>query len=142
MGRSVSHLVFSYTAVIERDLSDGERDALSNHTNAVLRGNDPVLNLLDNRIQNYFRFACKWNKPVGSAPLEMKTGRSVLATGDPPHGMGSTKDVFVQSCLKEARKLGFGFVADDMIESSHMAHMVIGLACANYWDVFQTVLSA
>jgi len=140
---NVTKSVYSLaTAVIERDLSDGERDALSNHTNAVLRGNDPVLNLLDNRIQNYYKFACKWTKPVGSAPLEMKTGRSVLANGAPAPGVGSTKDVFIRSCLKEARKLGFGFVADDLIESSHMAHMVIGLACANYWDVFHTVLSA
>jgi len=140
---NVTKSVYSLaTAVIERDLSDGERDALSNHTNAVLRGNDPVLNLLDNRIQNYYKFACKWTKPVGSAPLGMKTGRSVLETGAPAPGVGSTKDVFIRSCLKEARKLGFGFVADDLIESSHMAHMVIGLACANYWDVFHTVLSA
>lgn len=108
----------------------------------MLRGNDPVLNLLDHRIQSYFRFACKWSKSIGSAPLEMKTGRSVLATGAPPSGMGSTKDVFIRDCLKEARKLGFGFVADNLIESSHVAHMVIGLACANYWDVFHTALGA
>ncbi len=141
-------------ALAERDLTEDELGALKNHTTAVLHGNDPVLKLLDNRVQSFFRFACKWKPDTASssagstAPVEMKTGRTILkGSGDDViarHGLKSTKEEFTIAAMKEALRLGFAYVGtSDLIKSSHEARGIIGLACTNYGhDVLDRFLCA
>ena len=109
---------------------------LKNHTFAVLHGNDPVLKLLDNRVQSFFRFACKWKSDVAqsgpTAPLEMKTGRSVLRTDSiaaSRHGINSTKEEFSSAAKKEVSRLGFAFCGPDLINVGNQARHIISLAC-------------
>ena len=109
---------------------------LKNHTFAVLHGNDPVLKLLDNRVQSFFRFACKWKSDVAqsgpTAPLEMKTGRSVLRTDSiaaSRHGINSTKEEFLSAAKKEVSRLGFAFCGPDLIDVGNQARNIISLAC-------------
>lgn len=126
-------------ALAERDLAAEEYGILKSHTLAVLRGNDPVLKLLDNRVQSFFRFACKW-KPEHtlfgiSAPLEMKTGRSIMKTEDDAslsHGIKSTKEEFLLAAKREASRLGFAYFGSELIEVGNEARCVISLACTNY----------
>ena len=131
-------------ALAERDLTSEEQTTLSNHTIAVLHGNDPVLKLLDNRVQSFFRFACKW-KPDSTpstssgtaAPLEMKTGRSVLKggvndTSAAMQGIKSTKQEFETAANKEGLRLAFAFFVNDLIKAGNEARGIISLACMNY----------
>lgn len=135
------------TAAAGRDLSEDESAALSNHTHAVLHGNDPVLKLLDNRIQGFFRFACRW-KPCGgnAAPPEMRTGRSTLGAGDDAvarHGIKSTKGEFLSAATREASRLGFADFACDLIDAGNEARGIINLACINYGrDILDRFLTA
>eukprot|EP00986_Skeletonema_menzelii_P021317 scaffold34051_cov160-Skeletonema_menzelii.AAC.3 len=127
------------TALADRSLSEEECSTLKNHALAVLRGNDPVLKLLDNRIRIYFRYACRWtpdNKSSGgiSAPIEMKTGRK-LVKGDDEFargGVASSKTEFSLAASKEAKRLGFAFVSSDLIEAGNKARLIISLVCSNY----------
>lgn len=129
----------------ERDLTEDELVTLKNHTLAVLHGNDPVLKLLDNRVQQFYRFACKWKSDPGvTAPSEMKTGRST--DGDisiPRHGIKSTKEEFSKAAKKETSRLGFGYFAKDLIDTGNVARNVISLGCKNYGhDILEKLLSA
>jgi len=124
-------------ALAERNLGEEELSTLKNHTLAVLHGNDPVLKLLDNRVQSFFRFACKWKSEGASseikAPLEMKTGRSILLSDDTTrHGMKSIKGEFSLAAKKEASRLGFAFFGPDLIEVGNDARSIITLACTNF----------
>lgn len=131
-----------------RDLNGEELVALENHTKAVLHGNDPVLKLLDNRVQSFFRFACKW-KPdaansASTAPMEMKTGRSILKTdvgGTLQQGVKSTKKEFVVAAKKEALRLGFAHFGSELVEAGGIAFKIVSLACTNYGqEVFSRFL--
>jgi len=126
-------------ALAERDLAAEEYATLKSHTLAVLRGNDPVLKLLDNRVQSFFHFACKWKSETTSsdisAPLEMKTGRSIMKTEDDArlsHGIKSTKEEFLLAAKREASRLGFTYFGSELIEVGNEARGVISLACTNY----------
>lgn len=132
----------SFTAALaEKRLSDVECETLKNHALAVLRGSDPVLKLLDNRVRSYFRFACRWtpaDKSVGiSTPVEMKTGRNLTSTNHNPRdsGITSSKAEFSLAANKEANRLGFGFVTSDLNEAGNRARLIISLACSNYKDI-------
>ena len=129
------------SALAERDLTEEELALLSNHALAVLKGNDPVLKLLDNRVQSFFRFACKWKSDTASsgsttAPLEMKTGRSILKGDNDDitarHGIKSTKKEFEVAAKKEVSRLGFGFFGSDLIMAGNDARGIISLACINF----------
>lgn len=127
------------TTLADRSLTEEECNTLKNHALAVLRGSDPVLKLLDNRIRSYFRFACRWtdSKSSGgiSAPIEMKTGRKTVkgdndsvARGD----VASSKAEFSIAAGKEAKRLGFAFVSSDLIAAGNQARLIISLVCSNY----------
>lgn len=126
------------SALAERSLTDVECETLKNHALAVLRGSDPVLKLLDNRVRSYFRFACRWtpaDKSMGiSAPVEMKTGRPLNDNSltQSHSGIASSKAEFSLAANKEAKRLGFGFVTTDLIEAGNRARLIISLVCANY----------
>jgi hypothetical protein len=129
-------------ATAERDLAEDEITALTNHGLAVLRGNDPVLKLLDNRVQSFFRFACRWkpdNTPSdGNAALpEMRTGRSALASAVPRNGIESTKEKFLRAAKKEALRLGFSNFSSDLIDAGNDARAIVNLACVNYGDILE-----
>ncbi len=83
------------------------------YTLTVLRGNDPVLKLRDNRIQGFFCLACRWKPDTtpfdgNTAPPEMRTGMSALASGDFTslrHGIKLANEIFVTAAKKEVSLL-------------------------------------
>jgi hypothetical protein len=135
-------------ATAERELSDDEFVALRNHTLAVLHGNDPVLKLLDNRVQCFFRYACKW-KPTGTilVPLNMRTGRSTPSNSEDDAarqcGIPSTKDEFCIAAKKEALRLGFADFCSELIDAGNAARGIVNLACVNFGEgILDRFLSA
>lgn len=116
----------------------------------MIHGNDPVLKLLDNRVQSFFRFACKYqpnSSCVGIVP-EMRTGvfadkmmsPEVLPIND---SLKSTTGDFQLAASKEASRLGFAFVGSDLIHAACKARGIISLACTNYGqDILDRFLCA
>jgi len=126
-------------AMAERDLSEDEIGALRNHSLAVLNGNDPVLKLLDNRVQSFFRYVCKWKSTrTILVPLDIRTGRSTLSNSDDVAtrqcGIPSTKDEFYIAAKKEALRLGFADFCSELIDAGKEARGIVNLACVNYGD--------
>jgi hypothetical protein len=133
------------TALAERDLSEEEVVSLRNHTLAVLHGNDPVLKLLDNRVQVFFRFACKYRSNSAatstSAAIEltdMKTGiyADKMMRSDALSTTGgsnkSTSEDFLLATSKESLRLGFAFVGSELINAAKEARGIVSLMCINY----------
>jgi hypothetical protein len=149
--RFSAHDFDNLLAYAERDLAEDEITALTNHTLAVLRGIDPVLKLLDNRVQGFFRFACRWKPDTSpsdgnAAPPEMRTGRSALASGDDAssrHGIESTKEKFLRAAKREASRLGFSDFSADLIDAGNEARAIVNLGCVNYdRDILERFLDA
>ena len=139
-------ITFNITALAERDLSEEEVVALRNHTLAVLHGNDPVLKLLHNRVRSFFRFACKYrpnatssssSSPVAAVIPDMRTGiyADKMRSHEVPSTLGGMKSMnedFVLAASKEASRLGFSFIASDLINAANEARGIITLMCTNY----------
>ena len=131
------------TALAERDLTGEEVIALRNHTLAVLHGHDPVLKLLDNRVQSFFRFACKYrpnSDTTTRATIIPKMRTGIYADKMVTHSMNGD---FLLAASKEASRLGFAFIGSDLISAANKARRVILLVCANYGrDVLDRFLCA
>ena len=138
-------IALEITALAERDLSEEEVVALRNHTVAVLHGNDPVLKLLDNRVQVFFRFACKYRSNSAATTTtsanelpEMRTGiyaGKMLrpdALSTPGGSNKSTNEDFLLASSKEASRLGFAFVGSELINAAKEARGIVSLMCTNY----------
>ena len=106
--------------------------SLKNTIAAVLRGFDPVVKLLDNRVKQFMRTMCKW-QPSTSAPIPMQTGRCLLK-GEAESAPNSTKELFRVDASQLARKSGFSLFSDKLLEAGEMAYHVADLATKSYGD--------
>ena len=131
----VSALTSFTAALAKRSLTTTESETLKNHALAVMSGEDPVLNLLDNRIRGYFRYACRWTSSNANtiAPAEMKTGRNIVkGSAESNASRGGDKADFSVAASKEAKRMGFAFVSSDLIAAGNRARLIVSLACSNY----------
>ena len=121
-----------------RELTEEEHTSLKKHSTTVLRGNDPVLKLLDSRVQSFVRFACTWNQEelsLTTTSVEMRTGRTILTSDKDDarnHCMSFTRNLFSSAAKIEVSRLGFGFFGSDLIKVAIDARNIISLACTNY----------
>lgn len=147
---SVTEVALQMAKVLKATQLDQEADAtLRNCAASVLRGTDPVLKLLDNRMRQLFRFMSKWEasaKCGAAVPTAMKTGRSTLKG---PHSSisanenTSSTDAFLAAVQKEASKLGFAFFSDELAKTGQKMLRVIALSCSVFGEqVFDKILTS
>ena len=130
---AVADVVISFALTLGMpSITPTAKKSLKNTVAAVLKGFDPVVKLLDNRVKQFMRLMCKW-QPSTSAPIPMQTGRSVLKGEDAP-SPSNTKEVFVMDALKEAKKSGFSLFADNLIDVGDVAYHVVDVAIKSYGD--------
>jgi len=130
---AVADVVISFALTLGMpSITPTAEKSLKNTVAAVLRGFDPVVKLLDNRVKQFMRNVCRW-QPSTSAPIPMQTGRSMLKGEDAPSAR-STKELFVVDALKEAKKSGFSLFADNLIDVGDMAYHVVDVAIKSYGD--------
>lgn len=143
-------------ALAERVLSEEEVIALRNHTLAVLHGNDPVLKLLDNRVQVFFRFACRYRSNTAATTTSAAIALPDMRTGihadkmirpdvisKPGGSIRSTNEDFLLATRKEASRLGFAFVGSELINAAMEARGIVSLLCTNYGqDILDRLMCA
>ena len=117
----------------ESSLTPGEEKSLKNSVGAVLRGFDPVLKLLDNRVKQFMRNLCKW-QPCTSVPIPMQTGRSLPGGAEGQSTAGSTKALFMADAMKEASKSGFSLYSDKLVDAGDLAYRVADVSIKSYGD--------
>ena len=132
---AVASVAISFVLALtgESSLTPGEEKLLRNSVGAVLRGFDPVLKLLDNRVKQFMRNLCKW-QPCTSVPIPMQTGRSVLGGAEGQSNAGSTKALFMADAMKEASKSGFSLYSDKLVDTGDLAYRVADVSIKSYGD--------
>ena len=105
-------------------------DSLKNSTSSILQGNDPVLKLMDNRIRQFFRVATSYNEVKGNVPMSMRSGISNGFQGN--ETKTSKKEKFMTELSKEAEKLGFIFVLEELLQAAYDGYKVINLCLDLY----------
>ena len=109
-----------------------------NHCTGVLNGEDKVMRLLDNRIRNLFRTACKFQ--ASGFPVSMITGSR---NNDPNESKNTIKTAFKSILSREAVKVGFAICTDELVEAGYLAYKVIDLSLQLYKnDVFVPLLKS
>mmetsp|Transcript_3065 Transcript_3065/g.4820 ORF Transcript_3065/g.4820 Transcript_3065/m.4820 type:complete len:139 (-) Transcript_3065:177-593(-) len=117
-----------------------QRKKLRNHAAAVIRGEDPVLKLLDLRVKLFFRSMCKqyMMKPSPNFPAAMKTGRSKNPSetlrDDALMQNQIWRDEFIDSAKREASRQGFSYFSGSLAAASRLAGKVLELM----WTVHGT----
>lgn len=119
----------------------GALESLVSRTVAVLRGKDPVLQLLDNRIKLAVRdivLERMHHKMNEGVPLEIRTG---IAAGRPLHSpskgdqQGQTTGLESKDTVEELFCLrGLGFFAPELAQVATNAGKIVDLAIELYWD--------
>ena len=134
---TVASVVLSFVLALngETSLPPSAEKSLRNCVGAVLRGFDPVLKLLDNRVKQLMRNLCKW-QPSTSVPIPMQTGRSMLQgeEGQSTARSNCTKELFIADAMKEASKSGFSLFSDKLVEAGDLAFRVVETSINSYGD--------
>jgi T-complex protein 11. len=108
-----------------------QEDILRSRTAASMRGEDPVINLLDNRMRAIFRKMMVFNPlEQGQVPPTLRTGRDVTHGSrvyiDMSSGMHA--ETLHQVSKEEFINKGFSFYAEELAEATVMSHTMISLA--------------
>jgi len=123
-------------------LSTTAVETLTSRTKATMRGEDPVIKLLDNRMKEVFRGMVVWNPQTAQAttnhiPVQMKTGRSILGViGENSGGSDVFRTQFLKEAQREFTRKGFSIYASDLSQTCLMATKVIHLMCLLYGEIF------
>lgn len=114
--------------------NEDDEQILVARAKATLKGGDPVIQLLDNRMRDVFRMLVIQNSQqvVGQQmPLTMRSGRSISTsrgTSASSNGNDSSFDtMFKKVARQEFVKRGFAFYSDDLAEASLLAYKTIQL---------------
>ena len=118
----------SSLAICKKELKESELSCILSKIDAVLKGSDAVISLMDKRVRQIFQIACAmepcWTKQSGStAPQSMATGIKRKTTASP--SLNAQKEMLIKEVTKKALKDGFNFVVDDLVEATYDAFKVI-----------------
>ena len=110
------------------DIDSAKEDSLRTRTVATMRGDDPVIQLLDNRMKNIFREMMVMDTTSRQqVPDSIRSGRAMpTSKGKSIHG--TYGDNYLKASKEEFVKKGFSFYADELAESTLMAHRIVNLA--------------
>mmetsp|Transcript_964 Transcript_964/g.2028 ORF Transcript_964/g.2028 Transcript_964/m.2028 type:complete len:602 (-) Transcript_964:268-2073(-) len=145
--KGISAAVIDLARVLKPSLGSEEEKILSSRTPAVMKGDDPVIKLLDNRMRLVFCEMMSWTPDDRDRmPTRMSTGRQLRVQGsDDGHSAKTISSQFQAAAKEKFMHRGFAFYATELAEASLTATKVINLAFVVYGEtlldpVFLTVL--
>ncbi|GFH49790.1 hypothetical protein CTEN210_06266 [Chaetoceros tenuissimus] len=134
---AVTEAVVDLTTVLNSSILENEealadmKMILGKKVSATMRGTDPVIKLLDNRMRNIFREMIVIDPRKVSqkqqAPTSMKSGVMNSAPSNNQGDNDSYRAAFKEICKKEFVKGGFSFYAEELAEAILMAHEIMQL---------------
>ena len=121
--------MFSNTVldISKREVDEEKLQKLRITTEAVLKGSDPVLSLMDKRIRDVLKTACILdiklkNRNDANVPVSLNTGIKGVSVSS---GNSSWRDRFGFEMKKYSAKLGFTILSDDIVDVSFDTFKVI-----------------
>ena len=125
VGDAVMELVIVLNPSLEIDSI--KEECIRSRTVATMRGDDPVIQLLDNRMRNIFREMMVLNpSSLQQVPDSIRSGRAMLSTGG-NSVQGVYGDAYLKASKEEFVKKGFSFYADELAESTLVGHRIMNL---------------
>jgi hypothetical protein len=146
--RNIGHAVVELAKALNPSISNDSEKSLLNRTKATLRGEDPVIKLLDNRMRGIFRMLVVSNPQTRQqVPTSIKTGRNLsfsksgggvgVGVRGGEHLSSANGDMTFNFLFKQAAKQefiskGFGFYSNELAEASLLACRTINLVLYLY----------
>lgn len=129
---NVSTSVIQLASSLNSNLSESDKEMLKSRSALVLNNEDPVIQLLDNRMRQIFRFMVLWNPQTRQqVPTSIRTGYGISSHSD--HEAKQTYgDLFKAESKHEFINKGFSFNAEELAEATMLASRVINLALQIY----------
>lgn len=125
-----------------KDVENHVRERLLSATDSVLKGSDPVLSLMDQRVRDVFKTACTFdlnsNKQdrIG-APKKMRAG---IGKSPGPSMKHDLRELFCEAVTECSTKLGFYVVTDVLVDAAYDAFKVIDHCVrVHYENVFYPI---
>ena len=112
-------------------MEEAQIEPLKNSVCSILKGSDPVLKLMDNRVRQLFRVASSYSHDSGKVPITMRSG-ICSDSGRKTNRNMSKKEIFMAELSKEAEKLGFSFVCQELLQAAYDGYKVIDLCVILY----------
>lgn len=115
-----------------------DQQALINRVKATLKGEDPVIRLLDNRMRDIFRTLVTTNPQLNQqVPTTLKSGRGSVCTTTPSRRNSDSNELSLDVLFKRVAReefviKGFAFYSNDLAEASLLAHKTIKLILNAY----------
>ena len=137
----IASAVIALAKVLKPALTAEEEQILKSRTPKVMRGDDPVVKLLDNRMRVVFCELMEWSPDHSqSIPAHMSTGRRMVATQPKSSSSSSGSksnptsigNLFLTEAKRRFMTKGFAFYAAELSEISLKAVKVINLAFVVY----------
>jgi hypothetical protein len=129
---NVSVAVIQLASSLNPNLFESEKEMLKSRSTLVLKNEDPVIRLLDNRMRQVFRVMVLWNPHTKQQlPTSIRTGHGISS-----HSNNETKqthgDLFKAEAKHEFISKGFSLNAEELAEATMLASRVINLALQIY----------
>ena len=132
--------VIALARVLKPTLGAQEEQVLKSRTPKVMKGEDPVVKLLDNRMRVIFCELMEWTPENSQTiPNQMSTGRRMASqpsssSGSAPVASTSTSisDLFLAEAKRRFMTRGFAFYSRELADACLKATKVINLAFIVY----------
>ena len=125
--------------VLNPSISPTTKDIIQSRSTAVLRGEDPVLKLLDNRMRWIFCDMMTWSpqQQTQQIPIQLKTGR-ILSLSQKNNASGEKRTTY-SNLFKSAAKnafasKGFAFYAEELADANLFANRIINMVLTLHGD--------
>lgn len=140
--RAIGDAVIELSKVFnpEFECDSVQANMIHSRTVATMRGEDPVLRLLDNRMRKVFREMMIFRpSKCGQVPTTLRTGRLPTASlTSVKNGESDSYEEVFQHCSKdEFIKNGFSFYAEELAEATLISHKIIRLAMHIHGDIVE-----
>lgn len=131
--RAVGDAVFELARALNPhfEYDPTKEDMIRSRTTACMRGEDPVIHLLDNRMRAIFRKMMVFNPLERTQiPSSLRTGRheTPVSRLNVDVSNGIYAEALQQASKKDFINSGFSFYADELAEATVMSHNIISLA--------------
>lgn len=130
---NVSTSVIQLASSLNPNLSESDKAMLKSRSALVLSNEDPVIQLLDNRMRQVFRSMVLWNPHTRQqVPTSIRTGHGISSSHSNHEAKQTYGDLFKAESKHEFVNKGFSFNADELAEATMLASRVINLALQIY----------
>jgi hypothetical protein len=142
--KGVGDTVIDLARVLNPNLPESSEDMIRSRCVATMRGQDPVIKLLDNRMRDIFRemmvFQPQSSQQGIPSTIRAGIGRGQSSSDATINDGGTFSALVKESSREEFVKKGFSFYAEELAETLLMARRIVNLALHVHGPIVEQTL--